>query len=123
ERDVAALGPMFDAAMRRIATIVAPFGDDDIEGVASSPDERDESAPSRFALFDAVSTVLQRLADDRPMLLVLDDLHAADHDSLQLLEFLARDIASSRIVIVATYRPDEAEQTGASTFFTSVARD
>lgn len=123
ERDLTALGPAFMPALQRIGTIVAPFADA-TGGSGSLPSpEHDESAPSRFALFDAVSTVLQRLADDHPMLLVLDDLHAADHDSLQLLQFLARDVESSRLVVVATYRAEEAERSGATAFFTAVARD
>ena len=46
----------------------------------------------RFRLFDAVATTFQAVADDHPLLIVLDDLHAADASSLLLLQFLARAI-------------------------------
>ena len=41
------------------------------------------------------------------MVLVLDDLHWADHPSLLLLEFLARELANARILVVGTYRDME----------------
>jgi tetratricopeptide (TPR) repeat protein len=41
-------------------------------------------------------------------LLVLDDLHWADPDSLGLLEFAARQLAPSRLLVVGGYRDDDA---------------
>ena len=41
---------------------------------------------------------------NRPIVVVLDDLHAADAPSLLLLQFLARGLASSRTLIVGAYR-------------------
>ncbi len=59
---------------------------------------------ARFQLFDAVNTFLQRAAQRQSVLLVLDDLHAADQSSLRLLDFVARGLARSRILIVGTCR-------------------
>jgi AAA ATPase domain len=62
----------------------------------------------RFRLFDGVARFLMKVADDRRLLVVLDDLHAADEPSLLLLRFLAQTIAGERIVLLGAYR--EAEQ-------------
>lgn len=43
----------------------------------------------------------------QPILLVLDDLHWSDKPSLQLLEFVARELGNSRILVVGTYRDVE----------------
>ena len=59
---------------------------------------------SRFRFFDSVATFLQRAADREPLILILDDLHWADHDSMLLLGFVAPEIRRSRVLIVATYR-------------------
>lgn len=48
-----------------------------------------DPATARFELFEAVTGVLRALADDRPLLIVLDDVHAADTPSLLLLQYLA----------------------------------
>ena len=50
------------------------------------------------------ASFLRRAAEQRPFVLVLDDLHAADEPSLLLLQFLARELHSSRILIVGAYR-------------------
>jgi tetratricopeptide (TPR) repeat protein len=61
----------------------------------------------RFRLFDAVATVLKQVARSTPVVLILDDLHEADRGSLELLKFVARGLADSRVVIVGTYRDAE----------------
>ena len=63
-----------------------------------------ESEGARFRLFDAVATFLKAAAQARPLVLVLDDLHAADEPSLLLLQFLAREVTASRLLVVAAYR-------------------
>jgi len=63
---------------------------------------------ARFRLFEAVSSFLKRASADGPILLVLDDLHWADEPSLLLLQFLARQIDDSRLMVVLTSREAEA---------------
>ncbi|HWM14726.1 MAG TPA: BTAD domain-containing putative transcriptional regulator [Gaiellaceae bacterium] len=63
-----------------------------------------ESEGARFRLFEAAAELLRNASRDRPILLVLDDLHAADAPSLLLLEFLTREIGSSRILVLGAYR-------------------
>ena len=69
--------------------------------VASDPQE------ARFRLFDAVATLLKQLARSVPLLVIIDDLHEADHSSLELLKFVARGLTDSHIVIVGTHRDAE----------------
>jgi len=63
----------------------------------------------RFRLFDAVAAFLRAVADDRALLVVLDDLHAADEPSLLLLKFLAGTIRDARVAVVGAYRDTELE--------------
>jgi DNA-binding CsgD family transcriptional regulator len=62
---------------------------------------------SQTALFDVVCTFLTSVAATRPLVIVLEDLHWSDHASLDLLRYVARNIASHRILLIATYRGDE----------------
>jgi DNA-binding SARP family transcriptional activator/class 3 adenylate cyclase len=59
---------------------------------------------ARFRLFDSVSSFLLALAAERPLFVALDDLHAADEPSLLLLRFVAREIASGRLLVLGAYR-------------------
>ncbi len=61
-----------------------------------------------MALYDAVSQALRRLSESRPVLLVFEDLHWADIESLRLLRYAATAITGHRIRILATWRTTEA---------------
>ncbi|HEY6570469.1 MAG TPA: AAA family ATPase, partial [Candidatus Limnocylindrales bacterium] len=62
---------------------------------------------ARFQLFDATTTFLRNAARERGLLVVLDDLQAADTPSVLLLQFLASQLSDMRILLVATYRDVE----------------
>src|SRR4051812_29578237 len=66
-----------------------------------------EPEQARFRFFDAVTTFMRNIAADRPLVLVLDDLHWADAPSLRLLQFLARELSDSSILVLGTYRDVE----------------
>ncbi|WUW25879.1 AAA family ATPase [Streptomyces sp. NBC_01463] len=70
---------------------------------AASPEEE------RARLFRAVAGVLTDLAASRPVLVVLDDLHAADPGSLGLLHHLVRTTQARRWRFIATFRDDGLE--------------
>jgi tetratricopeptide (TPR) repeat protein len=66
------------------------------------------AADAQFRLFEAVSRCLAGLAADRPVLVVLDDLHWADEPSLRLLGFLARTLTTQGVLLLGAYRDTEA---------------
>jgi DNA-binding SARP family transcriptional activator/tetratricopeptide (TPR) repeat protein len=79
----------------------------EVLGELPSPAVRDPQA-RRFRLFDAAAALLRAVAaEERPLLVVLDDLHAADEPSLLLLQFLAGTVVDTRIVVVGAYRDTE----------------
>ena len=65
-------------------------------------------AADRFRVFDRVVRHLAEAAAESGLLVVLDDLHWADPDSLGLLEFAARQLAASRLLLAGAYRDDDA---------------
>ena len=70
-------------------------------GVAQEPADR-------FRTFDRVASQLARAAAESGLLAVFDDLHWSDPDSVGLLEFAARQLAASRLLLVGSYREDDA---------------
>jgi tetratricopeptide (TPR) repeat protein len=68
-----------------------------------------DHAQARFRLFDELWSLQRAIAEQLPLLLVLDDLHAADPSSLSFLEFLVRDLRNNRVVVIVTYRDREAK--------------
>jgi hypothetical protein len=75
--------------------------------VADRNGSRLEPEQARFRLMDAVSSLLLACAAHEPLVLVLEDLHAVDTDSLSLLEFAARQLHGARAGIIGTYRDAE----------------
>jgi predicted ATPase/class 3 adenylate cyclase len=87
---------------------------------AAGPGADPESV--RFRLFDAVTRFLVESALARPLVIVVDDLHAADAPSLLLLRFLGGAIADSRLLVVASYREAESRAHELATIFGELAR-
>jgi DNA-binding SARP family transcriptional activator len=72
-----------------------------------APVESADPQQARFRLFDAVAGFLTRASRARPIVIVLDDLNWADKGSLLLLEFVARELAETHVLLVGTYRDIE----------------
>jgi predicted ATPase len=68
------------------------------------PPALDSPEASRFRLFDSITTFLKNASQSQPLILVIDDLHWADQPSLLLLQFLARQLVGSSILLVGCYR-------------------
>src|ERR1700742_1795281 len=62
---------------------------------------------ARFLLLDAITAGSRQAAADRPLLLVIDDLHWADQGSMRLLAALRGALATLPAVILGTYRDTE----------------
>jgi DNA-binding NarL/FixJ family response regulator/tetratricopeptide (TPR) repeat protein len=58
-------------------------------------------------LMDGVLSLLVRLSELAPLLLVIEDMHWADRSTRDLLAFLVRTLRTGRIALVASYRSDE----------------
>jgi DNA-binding CsgD family transcriptional regulator/tetratricopeptide (TPR) repeat protein len=62
---------------------------------------------TRFRLFGSIARFLINTSRRQSLALVLDDLHWADVPSLRLLEFMAQEMADSRLLVIGTYRETE----------------
>ncbi len=94
----AALG----ARARDLAPLVPALG-----GEASDAFPELSPEQARFRQFDATAELLRHVAGERPVVIVLDDLHWADKASLLLMRFLTGDLSDARVLVVGTYRDVE----------------
>ena len=69
--------------------------------------EGPDGAEERFRLFDATARFVACVAEQSPLLIVLDNLHWADRDSLRLLEFPVEGLQSDPVLFIGTYRDSE----------------
>lgn len=63
-------------------------------------------APER--MLRTLADALDVLSRERPVLLVLEDLHWSDHSTIDLLSYLAQRDEEARLLILGTYRPVDA---------------
>jgi class 3 adenylate cyclase len=70
---------------------------------ASAPQSSDPET-ERFLLFQAVAGLLRAVAQTFPLLVVLDDFHWADVQSVALLKHVARSVEHCALVMLVTYR-------------------
>jgi DNA-binding SARP family transcriptional activator len=83
-----------------------------------------DSDGARFRLFDAVTEFLRCAAAAQPIVIALDDLHAADEPSLLLLQFVARELANVPVLVVCAYRDvDPALSPALTTALVELARE
>jgi DNA-binding SARP family transcriptional activator len=122
ERGAVPLGPFHDALVdfllaqpaESIRAQMSAYVDDLAEVIPElryhlqlSADAAFGGPRDRMRAFGAVHACLRSLAEMGPVLMCLEDLHAADEATLQLLHYLARQTRRLPLVIVATYRDDE----------------
>ncbi|MFC6079759.1 helix-turn-helix transcriptional regulator [Sphaerisporangium aureirubrum] len=94
--EVAALLP--DGAARDLARLLPEFGE-------ASGDKETETGRAR--LFEQFLTLLERLAERRSVILVIEDVHWADRSSRDLIAFLSRNLRTAPVLMIITYRSDE----------------
>ena len=75
--------------------------------LGTAPAPAGPASGARFAFFEAVCAVLDRASRSAPLVVILDDLHAAGRSSALLLRFAAA-ARLSRVLLLGTYRTAEA---------------
>ncbi|HVM67080.1 MAG TPA: AAA family ATPase, partial [Acidimicrobiales bacterium] len=84
------LAPVVPVLRQRVAALPPPS--------TSDPDSE------RYLLFAAAAGLLDLASDERPVVLLVEDLHWADAPSLQLLRYLVLNTRSTRLLVLGTYR-------------------
>ncbi|WP_245878632.1 helix-turn-helix transcriptional regulator [Streptosporangium subroseum] len=94
--EVAALLP--EGGARDLARLLPEFGE---------PSGDMEGDTARARLFEQILTLLERLAERRPVILIIEDIHWADRSSRDLIAFLSRNLRTAPVLMILTYRSDE----------------
>ncbi|MFQ6026880.1 MAG: AAA family ATPase [Dehalococcoidia bacterium] len=105
DRDPQQLRSEMGSGASDIATVISDVKDrlPDLQPppVVDSPEQ------ARFRQFDSITSFLKSASQKQPLVLVLDDLHWADHPSLLLLQFMAKELGDGRLLVMGTYRDVE----------------
>jgi predicted ATPase/DNA-binding CsgD family transcriptional regulator len=94
--EIAALMPRDGA--RDLARLLPEFGE--------PPADRDPDS-ARARLFEQMLVLLERLAERRPLVLIIEDAHWADRSTRDLVIFLLRNLRHTAVLVIITFRSDE----------------
>jgi DNA-binding CsgD family transcriptional regulator/tetratricopeptide (TPR) repeat protein len=109
-RDVARQLPAGDVAgvlgfAQRSLGLAAP--------IESDADAAPTSGLVKTKMFEALLQSVEALAARASVVLVFEDLQWADSASIEVIDFLTRNLHDNPVLLVATYRADEVERGGA----------
>ena len=85
------------AELGRLVSELTPFGHDDAR----------EPPGGATRLFEVFLGLLERLAVEQPILMLVEDLHWADRSTRDLLAYLIHQLGPARVAIITTFRTDE----------------
>ena len=100
--------PRLESATQLLAGLVPELGRPPAASVGRFRDQPRD----RQQLFEAVLQLFVYAAGERPLLVIVEDLHWADAPTIRLLRELPLRTAGSPVLIVATYRDVEADASG-----------
>jgi class 3 adenylate cyclase/tetratricopeptide (TPR) repeat protein len=94
-----------------------------------SPPAEDESwrnlepKEKRLKTFEAIRDLLIRLSQERPLILVVDDLHWADKTSEEFLDYFIGWLANTHILLLLLYRPEHTHPWGSKSYYSQIRLD
>ncbi len=95
-------------ALRRLARATAPPEPQALAALLTDdPSPDSDVAAARFRLHRAVAAYLEAAGRSSPLLVVLDDVHRADAETLAILQSITADLTAARVLVLATFRPAE----------------
>ncbi|HEA69349.1 MAG TPA: guanylate cyclase [Desulfobacterales bacterium] len=82
-----------------------------------------EPMQKREKTFEAIRNLLVRESQNKPIVLVVEDLHWIDKTSEEFLSYLIEWLANTRILLILIYRPEYTHTWGSKSYYTQIGLD
>jgi len=105
---IAALDPRAVGALTSLVPGIA--GAIHSDGARPADDTWLDASAAQSGLFDALLRLFRRLAAERPVLIVVEDLHWADPATRDAITYLVPSLVGDQVVLCLTYRTDELDR-------------
>lgn len=103
---------------RELVSLVPQFDRFEKQPVAAP-----QTTSDRYFLLESILTLLQGLSRQLPTIMVLEDIHWSDEATLNLLQYLSRNIRNERILLLATFRSEEAMHSALPSILQNMTRE
>ena len=94
-----------------------------LPSVAAALGRRPAESPPRLAIFEAVGTLLARVAGRAPAALILDDIHDGDPSTWEIVAYLGRNPLPAPLMLVLATRSAPAERGELGSLIRSLTKD
>src|SRR5262245_21671613 len=74
----------------------------------------------RRRTFEAIKKLFLRESLNQPLILIFEDLHWIDGETQGFLDVLSESVASARILLLVSYRPEYRHEWGQKTYYTQL---
>jgi len=74
----------------------------------------------REKTFEALRDLFIRACQEKPLILVVEDLHWIDKTSEEFLDYLIGWLANARVLLILLYRPDYTHHWGSKSYYTKI---
>ena len=91
-------------------------GDDELFDKLDPREKREKT-------FEAMRDLFIRISQNKPLILVVEDLHWMDRTSNEFLDYLIGWLANTAILLILLYRPEYTHQWASKSFYTQVNLD
>ncbi|UCE55250.1 MAG: AAA family ATPase, partial [Desulfobacterales bacterium] len=82
-----------------------------------------EPKQKREKIFENLRDFFIRESQNKPLVLVVDDLHWIDKTSEEFLDYLIGWLANARVMLILLYRPEYTHQWGSKSYYTKIGLD
>ena len=82
-----------------------------------------DPAVRKHRTFEAIRDLLIRENENRPLVVVVEDLHWMDKTSENFLKYLIDSLPGTRIMLILLYRPEYIHQWGSKTYYSKIGLD
>ena len=72
---------------------------------------------------EAIKRIILRESLNQPLLVIFEDLHWIDNESLAFLNLLADSIGTAKLLLLVNYRPEYRQEWGSKTYYTQLRLD
>jgi class 3 adenylate cyclase/tetratricopeptide (TPR) repeat protein len=96
-----------------------------LHAIAETGDSLAQMDPQirRRRTLEAIKRILLRESINKPLMIILEDLHWIDSETQALLNLLVDAIANARILLLVNYRPEYRHEWGSRTHYTQLRLD
>ena len=82
-----------------------------------------EPMQKRDRIFESIRDLLVRESQNKPLIVVVEDLHWTDKTSEEFLNYLIGWLANAKILLILLYRPEYTHQWGSKSYYNRIGLD